>query len=524
MSDRSTTVLARRFVALTGAVLAASTALAGPGIRVACWNISNYAGGRGADIQNVVYGVIPTGLALAGKSMDPDVLLGVEMVNEPAAIELMGYLNSAPGSPGDWSMEIFTIGPDTNTAFFYRTSKVTNLGSFLAVSGGSATGAPRNVMRYDWRPVGYSSNQARCAMLGVHQKAGNTATDISRRQVESQAIMNYVNLVIVPQNPGINHMILGDFNVYAVNEPGYQLLTGAGAGANKFFDPINKPGSWHAVSVFNLQMTQDPVGPMDDRFDQILVSSSLINGQGLDYIGNQSIPYSTSTWNDPNHSQRAWGNDGQSFGNPLRTTGNTMVGASIAQSIINAATAAGGHIPLFADFKVPAKVSPSVTTIDFGTVNLNAVAQQNFTVSNGGNVALFTAAGIDNLDYSLAASSGFSAPGGSFAAAAGAAGNVHVISMDTSSPGPKSGTLTVTSDDVDNPTRVINLVGTVSNAPPPCTGDINNDGQRNTADLTILLGNFGSNVAPNTNGDLDGNGFVNTSDLLVLLGVFGVPC
>ncbi len=59
---------------------------------------------------------------------------------------------------------------------------------------------------------------------------------------------------------------------------------------------------------------------------------------------------------------------------------------------------------------------------------------------------------------------------------------------------------------------------------PPCTGDINGDGQRNTADLTILLGSFGTAVPPGTLGDLDGNGFVNTADLLILLGVFGVPC
>ncbi len=60
--------------------------------------------------------------------------------------------------------------------------------------------------------------------------------------------------------------------------------------------------------------------------------------------------------------------------------------------------------------------------------------------------------------------------------------------------------------------------------PPACTGDINGDGQRNTADLTILLGSFGTAVPPGTLGDLDGNGFVNTADLLILLGVFGVPC
>jgi len=56
---------------------------------------------------------------------------------------------------------------------------------------------------------------------------------------------------------------------------------------------------------------------------------------------------------------------------------------------------------------------------------------------------------------------------------------------------------------------------------PPCFADLNFDWVGNTADLTILLGNFGTAVAPFTGGDLDGNGVVNTSDLTVFLGGFG---
>lgn len=64
----------------------------------------------------------------------------------------------------------------------------------------------------------------------------------------------------------------------------------------------------------------------------------------------------------------------------------------------------------------------------------------------------------------------------------------------------------------------------VVNVPPPCQGDFNNDGQRNSADLTFLLGFFGQSVPPNTNGDLNGDGFVNVVDLTLFLGNFGIPC
>lgn len=515
----------RHLLALAGLALAASSSPAGPGIRIATWNISNYAGGRGPDLQNVVYGIVPTGLALAGKSMDPDILVVQEMASESAALQIKGFLNTAPGSPGDWEMEIYTISPDTSSAFFYRTSKVENLGSNVAVFGGNISGAPRHVMRYDWRPVGYTTNASTCASFSVHMKAGDTTTDQNRRQVEATAIVTYILNNLLPFNSGINFMVLGDYNIRSVGEQAYQTLTSTGAGAARIFDPINTAGQWGDVGVFRFTHTQDPAtaAGMDDRYDQILCSPNLLDGQNFAYIGNPAIPYSTSTWNDPNHSTRAWGNDGTSFNNPLTTTGNTMVGAAIAQDIRDAATAAGGHIPVFMDIKVPALSAVNATTINFGTVYQGSTANQNLVVSNAGNVALFTAAGIDNLDHSLSATAGFTAPAGSFAAVAGTAGVTHVISMNTSTLGPKSGTVTLTSDDPETPTRVVNLIGNVV-TPPSCPGDLNGDFSVNVNDLTIFLANFGQTVAPGTNGDIDGNGVVNVNDLTIFLANFGITC
>ncbi len=59
---------------------------------------------------------------------------------------------------------------------------------------------------------------------------------------------------------------------------------------------------------------------------------------------------------------------------------------------------------------------------------------------------------------------------------------------------------------------------------PACVGDLNHDGQVNTADLTTLLGLFGQSVPPGTPADIDHNGVVNTADLTALLGRFGQGC
>jgi uncharacterized protein (DUF2141 family) len=53
-----------------------------------------------------------------------------------------------------------------------------------------------------------------------------------------------------------------------------------------------------------------------------------------------------------------------------------------------------------------------------------------------------------------------------------------------------------------------------------CVGDLNGDGVIDTADLGILLANFGGGGPV---GDLNGDGVVDTSDLGILLANFG-PC
>ncbi len=69
-----------------------------------------------------------------------------------------------------------------------------------------------------------------------------------------------------------------------------------------------------------------------------------------------------------------------------------------------------------------------------------------------------------------------------------------------------------------------NADGIVFTTPPPCPGDANGDNQVNGADLSVLLGQFGTSVAPGTGADFNGDGLVNGADLSVLLGLFGTGC
>jgi hypothetical protein len=167
-----------------------------------------------------------------------------------------------------------------------------------------------------------------------------------------------------------------------------------------------------------------------------------------------------------------------------------MVGPTIAQALINTTGGGGGHLPVFLDLQVPAKVS-APTAINFGVVTVGASAQISINVTNSADLAKYsrdgTGFGIDRLTYTLAASSGFSAPGGTFNETAGGGSNSHTIMMTTSTPGCKTGTLTISSDAPDSPMLVIPITGLVvaGVAPTPGAGDydVNDDCLVNIEDL-----------------------------------------
>lgn len=72
---------------------------------------------------------------------------------------------------------------------------------------------------------------------------------------------------------------------------------------------------------------------------------------------------------------------------------------------------------------------------------------------------------------------------------------------------------------VSNP--AVASFNTNTTPPPGCAGDTNGDGDCNGADLSVMLGQFGTSVTPDTGGDLNGDGLVNSADLSVLLADFG---
>jgi endonuclease/exonuclease/phosphatase family metal-dependent hydrolase len=499
----------RRMTACAGLVLCAAFGVgarpAQAQIRVATWNLTEYDGAaaRTAAFQTSIFGTF------SGRSMSPDVIVIQEVESAGAATTFLNLLNSASGSSGTWAQATFFNGPDSDSQCYYRTDRLDLLGTVVAVTG---TGFPieRHIMRYQLRPDGFTSAGASFYLFSCHLKASNTTTDADQRNQEAAAWRAAAETLPA----GSNFIFTGDYNFYgtgAVSEPAWGTLTNSTGNNNgRVFDPINKYSGWGGSSNSAVH-TQSPTsswGGMDDRFDMLLVSASLINGSGLDYIGNPNVAMTTN-WNDPNHSYRVWGNDGASYNTTIRIADNAMVGSTIAQALIDhfAGTSSAPHLPVFLDLFAPAKgAAPAM--IDFGTVSVGATAQQQLTITNATPLTFSrsgSAAGIDMLTYTFAASSGFTAPAGTFNEAAGGGANMHVITMSTATPGVKNGMITINSDDPDVPSRVVMLTGVVMSA--SFDYDVNNDGLEDMADVYDWM---------QLMTDVDGSGSANATDLALL--------
>lgn len=508
-------------------------------VRLTEWNVTGWeladVGARGAAFQTAFYGITPGGLQMA-----PDIVVAQEMeqsggTGQANVNAFRDLLNTAAGSPGDWAAAPFVVnggaGGGEGNALFYRTSKIVwiSTATLNANTGTGANQAPRDNQRWLVRLVGYNSVGAQLYIYGGHFKAGDTSGDQARRNPEATRIRNDTN-AITTSTPGARFVLCGDFNIQDSAQLAYQYLVGSGAGfpvgdprliaSGRFFDPINTPGNWNNNGAFRNVHTQEPGSMMDDRHDQILISSSLTDGTGLDYIGNINIPYATvaGAWDDPNHSYRCWGNDGNHFNQAINSGTNTQVGPTIAGALVTTVGtgSAGGHLPVFLDMKVPARYGGPTGTIDFGTVAQNAVATMTIQISNAADVPRFSrsnvsAQGIDALSYTLSASAGFTAPGGTFtrsATLAPAATNSHVITMNTSSMGNKNGTLTIASNDPEAPSIVIALTGVVGVGGPPAGNyDVNGNGIIDNDDIYAWFGLFT---------DVNGDSMVDVNDLNAL--------
>jgi len=422
-----------RRVAIATSVAVCALAPAAQALRIVNYNILNYPGSTSA-ARNPLFRTILGPLA-------PDIVIVQEMTSQAG---VNGFLANVLNTlePGQWAAATWTNGNDTDNAMFYKPSKVTLVPAGTTSFYPSATNL-RLVNVYRVRPVGYTAAAAELRLLSCHLKASQGfETD---RFNEAVGIRDSMNLM----PSGTHAILMGDFNIYTSTEPAYQrFLVSMADNDGRMYDPLNAPGDWNNNAAFAAIHTQSPcnnnctaglgqaTGGMDDRFDQFLPTYNLNNGNGLELLA--------STY-------RAVGNDGLHFNNDITDPPTIPEGAAYAAAL----NGVSDHLPVVVDVQLPAEVT-SPAMVAFATVITGAAApQQSIAVSNP------AIAPADDLDYTLSATAGFTAPAGSFSILPGAAALMHTLSMSTATPGALAGTLTIASDAVDEPNRAVSLAGTV---------------------------------------------------------------
>lgn len=297
-------------------------------LRVATYNILNFAGQSDSDRLDDLLRVM--------QHIRPDVMAMQEIETEEAVDYLLSFVFLQIDD--DWAAAQFINGPDTDNAFFFRTTKAS------LISQRQIATTLRDISEYIIQPAGLDST-GRIRIYSAHLKASEGATNEERRRQEAAALRQQLN--ILP--PNSQFIMCGDFNLYRSSEPAYQLLLDANPDPDgRLFDPINRPGDWNENIAFADIHTQSPrtssfgggaTGGLDDRFDFILVSAAL-----LDTTGSYVLP---ATYH-------AFGNDGLHFNRAV----NNGFNAAVPDSVADALHAASDHLPVVADFIVrPAVVS-----------------------------------------------------------------------------------------------------------------------------------------------------------------------
>ena len=426
--------LARRWRAPLFALLAA-LAVAPPAhaLRVVDWNVLNYPGSTGP-ARDPLYRTV---LAPLGA----DVLVTEEQTSQAGVTEYLNSLNSM--EPGQWDAAPFLDGNDTDCGLFYKPAKVSFLGQWGFYP--NAANHLRLVHVYRVKPVGYASDAAEFRIYALHLKA-STGFE-SQRLAEATGLRDSMNALA----PGTHAMVMGDFNFYTGTEPAMtKFLENQVDNDGRLYDPLGLQNiAWQDNTTMQYAWTQSTcktgdtgcasgaaTGGLDDRFDLILPTYAFNDGAGLDLVAGTYVSV---------------GNDSQHHNNSIQDPPTIPEGAAYASALHGTSD----HLPVRVDIQVPSLIALAPSALNFGSVIVGGPASLNLSVSNP---AVVPAAA---LNYSLSASAGFTAPGGSFTQAAGAAPASQSIGMSTASAAVMSGTLTVNSDAPDQLISTVALSGTV---------------------------------------------------------------
>ncbi len=272
-------------------------------------------------------------------NIQPDILVVQEMHSFAGVFGfLTNVLNTASSG---YAAGQFINGPDTDRAIFFKSN------FFTFISNTPISTELRDINEFRLR---HNSSGDTLIIYAVHLKANDTEIDRLKRAAEVDSLRKRTNQL----NPNSHFIVLGDFNIYSSTEPAFQRLLNQ-ANTGYVIDPLNLTGNFNnsAYSIHHTQSTRTrsfddgAIGGMDDRFDMILVSQSIMNPSSINLVPNSTIAY---------------GNDGNHYNDSINRPPNTAVGQLIADALHYASD----HLPVYAsfNFSVPVELTSFTALIE----------------------------------------------------------------------------------------------------------------------------------------------------------------
>jgi PKD repeat protein len=255
---------------------------------------------------------------------DPDVIMLQEVENEAGADLIFEKFNEISNS---YQAATFVNGPGGPDCFFLYKGQI---GTFIGQNAISTVG--RNIMEYIMNINGYELRFYVC-----HLKAGNSSDDKEQRTEEALALREYLSSLPVETE----FIIAGDMNLYTHSEDAYEALVDENEFPNgRAKDCTTAVGHWHNNHEFRWVHSQCPrsesfgggsSGGLDDRFDFILSSYNMNNGDAIEFVEN---------------TYRVVGQDGDHYNQSINNGTNSAVPSEIADALYYGSD----HLPVVATF------------------------------------------------------------------------------------------------------------------------------------------------------------------------------
>ena len=284
-------------------------------IKVMTYNVLDYPNSNGF-VRNASFQTV-----MAYNS--PDILVVQELNQINGMFDFLDDVLTPVNS--NYSAGGFINGPSTDNAVFYDNTKFSFINNYAIAT------SLRDINEFK---LVHQLTGDTLLIYVVHLKASSGTNNENQRAGQVAVLRNRTNNL----TPGTNYMVMGDFNIYGSFESAYQDLFNT-SGTGYFIDLFSMQGTWNNSSFANnhTQSTRTNTvggagagGGLDDRFDMILFSQSIVDIGGINVI---------------NSSYDEVGNDGNHYNQSINQGSNLNVPNNVAQALYNASD----HLPVIVE-------------------------------------------------------------------------------------------------------------------------------------------------------------------------------